>query len=144
MTLDHLGRTPLHYAAMDNDVEHVAQLLADGADVVASDLDGLTPLHMACQHGAVDAARSLLDGGATVDSLNVYGNSPLFVAVFNSGGRGDLIMLLRERGADPFRSNNAGQTPIGLARLVANYDVAQYFADLPADPREKRHRPRPG
>jgi hypothetical protein len=53
------------------------------------------------------------------------------VAVFNSRGDGDLIMLLRDRGADPFHANERGKTPVGLARLIANHDVARFFADLP-------------
>lgn len=56
---------------------------------------------------------------------------PLWVAVFNSKGRGELIGLLRAHGADPLHANASGQGPVGLARLIANYDVAQYFADVP-------------
>ena len=50
--------------------------------------------------------------------------------MFNYRGNGDFIMLLRSRGADPWRANKSGNTPIGLARMVANYDVAKIFADL--------------
>lgn len=60
----------------------------------------------------------------------MFGNTPLFVAVFNSKGRGDLISLLRERGADPLKANKSGQTPAGLARLIGNYDVARLFEDV--------------
>jgi hypothetical protein len=42
-----------------------------------------------------------------------------------------LIELLRQRGADPLRANDSGQTPLGLARMIANYDVGRFFADLP-------------
>jgi ankyrin repeat protein len=62
--------------------------------------------------------------------VNEHGNTPLFVAVFNSRGRGDLIRLLRASGADPRKENVHGQTPLGLARLIGNYDVAQFFSDL--------------
>jgi hypothetical protein len=51
--------------------------------------------------------------------------------VFNSRGRGELIRMLRERGTDPLRANSFGQTPLGLSRLIGNFDVAQFFADLP-------------
>jgi uncharacterized protein len=129
--LDRAGRTPLHYAALEDDVERVVALLAEGADADAADRQGFTPLHLACQQGAAAAARALLDVGASVDSVNAFGKTPLLVAVFNSRGRGDLIELLRERGADPLIANHAGQTPAGLARLIGNYDVAQYFTDLP-------------
>lgn len=50
--------------------------------------------------------------------------------MFNSKGRGELIKLLRSHGADPLHSNASGQTPVRLARLIANYDVAQFFEDI--------------
>jgi len=91
----------------------------------------MTPLHLACQEGATAAASLLLDAGANVDQPNKHGNTPLFVAVFNSRGRGDVIRLLRSRGANPLYVNKAGQTPLGLAQTIGNYDVAQFFSDLP-------------
>jgi len=121
----------LHYAALANDVHEAERLIAAGDDPGASDAQGFTPLHFAAQERAVDAARVLLDGGAVVDQLNAFGNTPLFVAVFNSRGDGGLIRLLREREANPLIPNQSGQTPVGLARLIGNYDVAQFFDDLP-------------
>lgn len=56
--------------------------------------------------------------------------TPLSTAVFNSRGNGGLIRLLRRHGADPWHPNNTGHTPVGAARLIANYDVAQFFEDL--------------
>ena len=61
----------------------------------------------------------------------MFGNTPLSMAVFESEGRGDLILLLRDHGADPLHVNEAGQTPVGLARLIASHDVAKFFTDLP-------------
>lgn len=124
---DEYGRTPLHYAALTDDVEEVAALLAGGADADAEDAEGFTPLHLAAQEGALAAAGALLAHGAAVDIENVHGNTPLFVAVFNSRGRGEMIELLRRSGADPHRVNRSGQTPLGLARLIGNYDVARFF-----------------
>ena len=129
--MDPEGRIELHYAALANDVASVEARLAAGDDPDARDRHGCTPLHLAAQEGAGDAARELLDHGATVDPPNEAGNTPLFVAVFNSRGNGAVIGLLRQRGADPLRANDSGQTPLGLARLIANYDVARFFADLP-------------
>jgi ankyrin repeat protein len=132
--VDESGRTPLHYAALNDDAGEVGALLASSADADAQDVEGFTPLHIAAQEGSVAAARMLLDYGAAVDRENVYGNTPLFVAVFNSRGRGELIELLRSRGADPHHVNRSGQTPVGLARLIGNSDVARFFADLPDTP----------
>ena len=129
---DREGRFPLHYAAMANDVDEVEARLAAGDDPNLGDHLGFTPLHLAAQEGSHDAARALLDHGSDVDRVNHFGNTPLFVAVFNSRGRGELIELLKKRGADPLAVNNTGQTPLGLARLIGNFDVAQFFADTPS------------
>jgi ankyrin repeat protein len=92
---------------------------------------GSAPLHFAAQEDAAEACRALLEAGASVDAVNAFGNTPLFPAVFNCRGRGDVIEILRAYGADPTHVNNAGQTPVGLARLIANYDVARFFTDIP-------------
>lgn len=127
---DRQGRTPLHTAALRGDLAEIERLIAAGADPSVGDNNGFTPLHLAAQEGQTDAARALLNGGAEVDKRNGFGNTALFVAVFNSRGRGDLIALLREHGADPAAENANRQTPLGLAHLIANFDVAQYFGDL--------------
>src|SRR5438874_10530106 len=110
---DGQGRSSLHQAALMNDVDAARERLAAGDDPGAPDRADLTPLHFAAQEGSLDVARLLLDAGANVDSVDRAGNTPLWVAVFNSRGEGDVIILLRRYGADPFKENNSGQTPIG-------------------------------
>lgn len=129
--MDLAGRSPLHYAALVDDAADVVRLIAAGEPPDSSDRQGFTPLHLASQEHALAAAAALLDAGAIVDPVNSYGNTPLFVAVFNSRGRPEMIELLRSRGADPLHANSSGQTPVGLARLIGNHDVAQYFHYLP-------------
>jgi uncharacterized protein len=127
---DRDGRTALHHAAFANDVDRLKELLRSGSDPDDADRRGYTPLHFAAQEGAVEATCVLLDAGANVDSIDVYGNTPLWTATFNSRGQGELIKLLRSRGADPCHVNKSGNSPVSLARLIGNYDVAQFFADL--------------
>jgi uncharacterized protein len=129
-SIDNGGRTALHHAALANDADAVSKLLTEGTDPNVADRLGFTPLHFAAQTGAITAAEILLAAGAQVDAADSYGNTPLFTAVFNSRGRGELIQLLRRHGADPRHPNNTGQSPAGTARLIANYNVAQFFADL--------------
>jgi ankyrin repeat protein len=100
-------------------------------DASAPDDNGGTPLHFAAQASAADVARVLLDAGARIDARDSEGNTPLFRAVFASRGHGDVIELLRARGADPTIRNNHGVSPIDLSRTIANYNVRQFFADLP-------------
>ena len=128
--VDRQGRSALHAAALSGDLVEVERLLASGLDPKLSDKNGFTPLHMAAQGCQLEAARALLDAGALVDAQNRFGNTPLFVAVFNSRGRGEMIAVLRAEGADPFVENGSGQTPIGLAKLIANYDVLRFFSDI--------------
>lgn len=47
--LDEWGRTPLHYAARDGDLDAIAHLLTSD-DVNAADIHGWTPLHFAAQN----------------------------------------------------------------------------------------------
>jgi ankyrin repeat protein len=123
-------RSPLHDAAMDDNASVMEALLAGGESPDVQDWQGFTPLHLAAQQYSLSAAAMLLKAGASVDVENSFGNTPLFVAVFNSNGRGELIGLLRSYGADPLHANASGQTPVGLARLIANSDVAQFFLDV--------------
>lgn len=129
--IDRYGRTPLHYAALASDAEGVRTLLKDGADPDAPDDNGWTPLHFAAQAGSVPVAEALLSAAADVDPRDSNGNTPLSTAVFNSRGEGALIQLLRSHGADPLAVNAHGISPAGLARGIGNYDVAQFFTDVP-------------
>ena len=126
-----MGRVALHYAALEDDVESARALLDAAADPNARDRAGFTPLHFAAQQGSMRVARMLLERGATVDAQDDFGNTPLWRAVYNSRGEGAMIQLLRVHGADPTKPNTSGQCPAGLARLIANYPVAQWFEDPP-------------
>jgi ankyrin repeat protein len=128
--VDEFGRTALHHAAADGDLARVLELLAGGANPNVSDSRSWAPLHFAAQARSASVARALLDAGADIDSVDDNGNTPLWRAVFNSRGDGELIRLLREYGADPYRMNSHGQSPVSLAHTISNNEVAQYFSDL--------------
>lgn len=128
---DRTGRRPLHYAALEDDLGQATLLLQNGEDPDAQDSAGHTPLHFAARNGSIRVARLLLDRGANANIEDEYGNTPLWTAVFNSRGDGILIQLLRGHGADPTRVNKSGKSALDLARLIANYPVAQWFSDLP-------------
>lgn len=129
--VDQAGCTPLHHAAVHGDEHEAAQLLQAGADVNARDEDGWSPLHFAAQSKSATVAQLLIAAGAEIDAIDVHGNTPLWTAVFTSKGNGVLIELLRKAGANPLHANSHAVTPLQLARHIANYDVAQFFSDLP-------------
>lgn len=103
----------------------------NGFDPNAQDDDGWTPLHCAAQAKSANATEVLLASGAKVTLTDSFGNTALNRAVFCSRGDGSVIQLLRAAGSDPTTPNNHGVSAVKLARTIANYDVAQFFADLP-------------
>lgn len=127
---DRDGRTPAHTAAFGGDTDSLISLIASGVDIDAADDRGLTPLHLAAQQRNSGAARVLLESGCLVDPVDGYGNTPLWTAVFNSEGEGDVILLLREWGADPHHKNKSNRSPLDLARMIDNVNVRQHFSDL--------------
>ena len=128
---DRLWRTPLHCAAADAKAEEVEQLISIGLDVNSQDKEAWTPLHFAAQSQSEDVTRLLLNAGANVEAQDRHGNTPLFRAVFCSNGDGKIIELLRAYGANPNSLNQYGVSPVGLARTIANFDIAQFFNDVP-------------
>jgi ankyrin repeat protein len=107
--------TPLLYAARDGRLEIAQALLAAGADVKASDANGITPLLMAITNAKTDVAKFLIEHGAPVNAVDWYGRTPLWAAVDvrNLEKRGptrdngvdraamlQLIRVLLEKGAD--------------------------------------------
>jgi ankyrin repeat protein len=131
--VDEYGRTPLHYACNDGNAALCAELLAAGALPNAHDDDGWVPLHFAAQAQAASVISLLLNAGAETEARDVNGNTPLWRATLSSRGQGEVISLLRAAGADPYLKNNAGVSPISVALSIANFPVAQFFSDLPAD-----------
>jgi ankyrin repeat protein len=61
---DQMGRTPLHVAAANGEVELVKFLLNQGARVDAQERANDTPLHAAAENGRSGAAAALLSAGA--------------------------------------------------------------------------------
>ena len=136
--VDEYGRTDLHYAAVDADVTRVGSLLADGADAGATDDGGWTPLHFAVQSHVLEICELLLRAGAAVDAVDSYGNTPLWRAVFDWQGRSEIILLLRQYGADPNRANGSGISPLNLATTMANPTVAHLLTEEPVPHPDQR------
>jgi len=125
--LDRDRRTPLFQAIVDGRDELVSQLLENGANVNVRDKEGKTALHFAAIHYQPESAKLLLAQGAMIDAPDHNGNTALSDAVFYSKGRGSMIELLIDRGADPRLDNLHGVSPEALARSVGNYDVHRFF-----------------
>ena len=123
---DSIGCTALHYASVKCEVGAVNDFIEAGANIHASDSMGCTPLHFAANEYRLAAAQALLEAGALVDAENAGGNTPLSMAVLNSLGRGEMVLLLREHGADVDYRNERGVAPVRVASRLADYNIAKW------------------
>jgi hypothetical protein len=73
-TVNHLGWTPLHYAASKGQVDVVEYLLAKGAMPNAPAPNGTSPIMMAARAGAIDTVQRLLDAGADPAAIDINGD----------------------------------------------------------------------
>jgi uncharacterized protein len=110
---DGTGRTGLHYAAMNGNMQIAAILIRAGAKLDVRDPLGDTPLHWAVERDHADLARLLLDAGAPVDADNKDGLTPLMFAARD--GHLELVRLLLERGADAAKTDYTGRDALGWA-----------------------------
>lgn len=103
--------TLLHRAVSYGSVQSVPVLIELGADVNAQNNCGDTPLNkLASIKGSDPAiAHALIKAGADIDCAeNIHGRTPLHTAACN--GRGDLVRVLIEAGADQTITDKRGMT----------------------------------
>lgn len=125
--LDRAKRSPLFYIVMHGELELAAELIDQGADPNIRDVNGEAPLHFAAREFRPEEAKLLLAHGAVVDLQDGHGNTPLSRAVYDSRGRGEMIALLLEAGADKKLKNRHGVSPEELANTIANHNVSQFL-----------------
>ncbi len=70
--------TALHYAAMHDNVEAITALLANHAEIDATNTNNDTPLNLAVTNSAVNAIRTLLSEGADRFKADSSGHTPFY------------------------------------------------------------------
>jgi ankyrin repeat protein len=119
-----LHKTPLHYAVHYKQLDILPILLEHGADLNAKDITGLTPLHVAAIIGQRESAEWLLSQGAELEPRDNFGDTPVHTAALFHGG---LLAVLEKHGASLDATNNAGKTPLDLARENRNAKAAAWL-----------------
>ena len=114
-------RLPLAAAARAADADAVARLIAQGADVNATEGDGSTALHWSSYRDDGASAERLLRAGARVNAVNDLGATPLWAACVN--GSDAMVQRLLEAGADPNLALLSGETPLMAAARVGSVPV---------------------
>lgn len=131
--------TPVADASQSRDTEHLKALLAQGADVDASQPDGATALHWAVHWDDLSATNALIAAGAAADIANDYGVTPLLLAASN--GSDAMIEVLLRTGADPNAAMPSGETALMAAvrsgSLEAVEQLVRHRADVNASQTSK-------
>ncbi len=103
---DARGRTPLHWAALADQVASVEFLVQRGADLGSADQDGNTPLHLALVRWPSAAVQTLLTLKAPLERTNAMGLTPLALASYSEGAVSALL------GAGALVNPAAGDSPL--------------------------------
>jgi len=129
---DAAGRTPLHYAALGNQMAVMNWLLDHGADIRATDKLGETPLHTAARRFRADAIARLLDAGADVNARSKDGDTPLLLIAKHTKDADELDVALVAaaeqliaRGAAVDVKDAAGLTPLRAAEVNEHPKLAE-------------------
>src|ERR1044072_5788588 len=104
----------------------IIMALKGGADIHATDKNGVTALHHAVRFRSPSAVRTLIERGANVNqACRRNGSTPLHRAVTQTGapetgGRQgaavEIVRLLLAAGADPCITNKSGKKPADYVR----------------------------
>lgn len=149
---DSEGRTALHVAAWQGHAEMVKMLITLGnflclsfvfiqvlykkkknffrfklgnADVNAMDLEARTPLHSCAWQGNHDVMNILLYFGALADHACKQGATALGISA--QEGHEKCVIALLKYGANPYKSDHCGRTPIKLAAKSNRTNILKIF-----------------
>jgi ankyrin repeat protein len=115
------GRTALHQAAANGNLEILKSLIAHGAQINSVNANGETPLHFAARFGKLEALKALISDGAKLDEKSKYTKAtPLLTAAEN--GHEAIIRELLDAGAKKSEKDAFGKTaPERYKEYVASY-----------------------
>ena len=124
---------PVADAAMQGDGDAVRSLLSKGADVNATQGDGMTALHWAAVRGDVDLAEVLISAGANVAATSRLGAyTPLLLA--SRSGSVPMIDTLLVAGAEANPATTTTEmTPLMLAATAGSVDSVTLLLEHGAD-----------
>jgi len=131
------GRSDLHEAIIDENLELFLDLITKGADVNATDAYNSTPLHFAASYGTLDMVKALLEYGANPKAINDRGATALHDAAFS--GDIKIFHLLEQHGCSTLELDSSGQSVLHYAvqGLTADrgwcMNIIEYLVDQGLD-----------
>jgi hypothetical protein len=133
---DEKPQSALWKATEAGDVDACRRLLEDQSIDVDEQHKLWTPLMKAAEEGFAEIAQLLLDRGADIKAMNRKGRDSLSFAAAPSmkrpstDGHRYVLRLLVERGADPLRKDERGQTAKDRAKQEGRDDIVKCLEEL--------------
>ncbi len=113
--------TPLHAAAMGNNVKNIYRLARDRADINAQDIRGQTPAYWAAYFGNLEALMVLSNLGADLNIGDFRGKTPLRAAA--KYGHNSVVHFLMSQKVSLDVKDGSGLTPLHVAAFHRHYKV---------------------
>ncbi len=137
MNFDYLsedGKTLMHLAAAENNIDGMKLLLQKGADLDSPDRQGLTPLHHAAAGGHIHGVAWLLSKGANINAITAKGSNVYQCAASSCDIR--LLKYLAAKGQSPHHLNHRQMSALHIAALsdTSSYAVIKHLLELGLNP----------
>ena len=128
---DNLNQTPLMHACYDGGrLDNIKMLMQNGADIQASNSNGLTVIHFASRNSNQEVVEFLLKSNKiSVNAADNLNKTPLMYACYD-GGRLDNIKMLIQNGADIQARDSNGSTVLHFASALSNQEVVEFLLNL--------------
>jgi ankyrin repeat protein len=116
---DNAGETPLMMAALKNEEDAAAALIAHGASLNKT---GWTPLHYAATGGSVPIVKLFIAKGAAIEARSPNNSTPLMMAA--KYGSDEAVAALLAAGADRSAKNDLGMDAAAFATSAGRVKLA--------------------
>lgn len=136
------GKSALHHAAQNNNVQLIKELMKRKADITLRDKRSNTPFTIAVFYKKADAARYFLKSGIDANETGQYGQPAIILAtqsaqsmeysVFDENKK--MLELLLKHGADINAQDSDGNTCLIDAAQDGNFAMVRYLLTKGADP----------
>jgi ankyrin repeat protein len=136
--IDETGRSSLHLAVLQDNIELGKLLLLKGLPIDAKDEHGNTSLHYSCYHNSIAFTSLLISHGANIDRVSERGDTPLDYAI--EGGHLEIIKLLIKFGSDVNLCDGNDWSPLHNSAEMSGkvaIDIIKLLLDSGANPNRK-------